>query len=298
MKKWLGRMAAVTGHAGRSSALWTFGVVWVAGVLAHVFTGQGLPLFALLMTVAFGVWCATTIALTEPDPVEAPSPSERRRVWLQLALILGFVALTARGGLVFHGVVAANPVPIWSPLIDALDRLGEAWTGNGNFVSNPVTYLVLPLVALLLTRSHPQDLGFGHGHRVGRVVLLWCAVPVGVFILTLAAGQVTLLRLLERFASHFLQNGLMEEFLFRGALYTRLRMLTGVGWALVIQALIFGVWHLGLGYANTGHSGLLPALATVIVNQSVAGLAFGVIFERTRNLIAPTAVHVALNSLG
>ena len=32
--------------------------------------------------------------------------------------------------------------------------------------------------------------------------------------------------------------------------------------------------------------------------QIVLGLAFGVIFERTRNLLADSVVHIALNALG
>ncbi|MFN8513870.1 MAG: CPBP family intramembrane glutamic endopeptidase [Thermomicrobiales bacterium] len=98
--------------------------------------------------------------------------------------------------------------------------------------------------------------------------------------------------------SAFMNNGFFEEFLFRGALQTRLRALGGPGWALVIQALVFGAWHLGLGYTNTDHAGLLPALASTIVYQATLGLAFGVIFERTRNLLAPSVAHILVNSLG
>lgn len=60
---------------------------------------------------------------------------------------------------------------------------------------------------------------------------------------------------------------LEEEFLFRGALQTRLRWLRGPGWALVIQALVFGAWHLGLGYATTDYAGFLPALASTLSHQ-------------------------------
>jgi membrane protease YdiL (CAAX protease family) len=60
---------------------------------------------------------------------------------------------------------------------------------------------------------------------------------------------------------------------------------------------VFGVWHLGSGYTNTGHSGLLPAIAITIVQQSLLGLAFGILFERTRNLLVPSVVHIALNSM-
>jgi membrane protease YdiL (CAAX protease family) len=60
---------------------------------------------------------------------------------------------------------------------------------------------------------------------------------------------------------------------------------------------VFGVWHLGLGYTNTGHTGLLPAIAVTILQQSLIGLALGTLFERTRNLLVPSVVHIAVNSM-
>lgn len=60
---------------------------------------------------------------------------------------------------------------------------------------------------------------------------------------------------------------------------------------------MFGVWHLGLGFSDTGYAGLAPALANTIVHQSVIGLAHGIIFERTRNLLAPSVAHVLINSM-
>ncbi|MDR7082097.1 membrane protease YdiL (CAAX protease family) [Arthrobacter ginsengisoli] len=68
---------------------------------------------------------------------------------------------------------------------------------------------------------------------------------------------------------NFIQNGFVEESSFSGALQTRLVLAVGTGWALVLQALLLGVWHLRLGFTNTGHAG-------TIVPQSVLGLAFPV----------------------
>jgi membrane protease YdiL (CAAX protease family) len=111
-------------------------------------------------------------------------------------------------------------------------------------------------------------------------------------------GQLTVARIANRLLSNFMQNGLWEEILLRGALQTRLRALLSPEWAIVLQALVFGAWHLGLGYTNTGGAGLLPALASVLVHQATIGLAFGIVFERTRNLLAPTVAHVLANSVG
>jgi membrane protease YdiL (CAAX protease family) len=216
-----------------------------------------------------------------------------------MALISLVVLLTAWRGLVFHHALGAEAtLPLWSPMVDAFQRLGDRWFGNSNFVANPVLYVGLPLPLLLLAGARLSSLGFGRGHRVGRALLHWCALPCAFFAYGLLSGQLAVGQLAGRFLSHSLNNGFFEEFLFRGALQTRLRLLWGPGWALVLQALVFGVWHLGLGFTDTGHVGVLPALASTLVHQAVVGLGFGIIFERTRNLLAPSIVHVVANSLG
>ena len=93
---------------------------------------------------------------------------------------------------------------------------------------------------------------------------------------------------------HLLQNGFSEEFLFRGAFQTRLRAFMTSDWALVIQALVFGLWHIGFDTQTMGGD-VLAGLALGIASHSVMGLALGILFQRTRNLIAPSLVHVANN---
>ena len=91
------------------------------------------------------------------------------RLWLQVGLILLFVVLTAWRGLAFHRAIGPDAtLPFWTPLVDALQRLGDRWFSNGNYVANPVTYAVLPLAVLLLAGARFRALGFGSGHRVGR----------------------------------------------------------------------------------------------------------------------------------
>ena len=96
---------------------------------------------------------------------------------------------------------------------------------------------------------------------------------------------------------HLLQNGFGEEFLFRGALQTRLRALLSPSWAIVIQALLFGIWHFGANFGHNGINSINAVIAFSVVLQGTAGLAFGIIFQRTRNLLACTVFHVVLNSL-
>ncbi len=291
------RLGHTLASVAASRAAWLFAAAWIVAALTLVVSGQGFPFESLVLAAVFLPLSLVTVLLTRPAPHAPAATVERPRLHLQVGLILLFVVLTAWSGLVFHDVVAGS-IPVWTPLVDLLGRLGDAWFGAATFMTNPVTYVGLPLVVLLLAGARLRSLGFGRGHRMGRVLLLWGSIPLAFFAVALVSGQLALGRLLGRFVSNFMQNGFMEEFLFRGALQTRLRRLWTPAWAVVMQALVFGIWHLGLGFANTGHAGLLPALASTVVNQAVVGLAFGVIFERTRNLAVPSIVHVLADSLG
>ena len=285
-----------------SPSAWFYAVLWLACALMLTVGGDGLSVVvSLLVGSVLLLLCLLVIGITRPAPAAAALAGRaKRRVWLQLGLVLALIVLTAWNGLDLHQVLPqGSGIPGWTALVDWLRGLGEQWfgAGLGSFVANPVTYVAIPLLLLLLAGARPSTLGFGRGHRVGQSLLICCALPFAWFAYLLATGQMTVLRLLGTFGSHLIQNGFVEEFLFRGVLQTRLRLLAGTGWALVLQALAFGVWHLGLGFANTGHAGLVPAIASTIVHQSLLGLALGVLFERTRNLVVPTVMHIALNTL-
>ncbi|MGV9711992.1 CPBP family intramembrane glutamic endopeptidase [Gordonia sp. NPDC003424] len=107
-----------------------------------------------------------------------------------------------------------------------------------------------------------------------------------------------------------LQTVLPEEFLFRGVLQGSLYRLFSRRATLGIGALCFGLWHisssLGLTSGNAGFSGflgsgLLAQIAGIlgaVIATSVAGLVFGWLRDRTTSLLAPIALHWALNAVG
>ncbi|RAX47770.1 hypothetical protein DQ353_18530 [Arthrobacter sp. AQ5-05] len=284
-----------------SRSAWFFAAVWLASVLVLIVGGHSVPVAGIAVGLVLLLLSLLVTGATKPAPaVIAVAGQARRRVWVQLGLAGVFIVLTGWNNLAFHNVVAGSAdIPLWTPLVEGLQRAGEQWFGEGlgTFVSNPVTYVLIPLVVLLLAGARLPTLGFARGHRVGRALLICCAIPLVWFAYTLISGQQTIVRLLGSFASDFMQNGFLEEFLFRGLLQTRLRLLVGPGWAVALQALVFGVWHLGSGFTSTGHAGLLPAIAITIVQQSLLGLSLGILFERTRNLLVPSVVHIAVNSM-
>jgi membrane protease YdiL (CAAX protease family) len=87
------------------------------------------------------------------------------------------------------------------------------------------------------------------------------------------------------------------KFLIRGALQTRLRALLGTSWAIVIQALTFGIWHFAAYSGSLGITGVAAVTAFCVVRSATFGLAYGIVFQRTRNLLACSAIHVVTNSL-
>jgi membrane protease YdiL (CAAX protease family) len=221
---------------------------------------------------------------------------------IQLVLLVGVVVVTAFDGLHFHGVTTFTLyVPIWTEASDWAGRMGEQylsreWVGGPyQALANPMRYALLPLV-FLLPLTGARYLGLGRGHRVVRVMALWCALPLIIAATFLFLGQSTLVGFGKRLVSNTLQNGPFEEFLFRGAIQTRLTALLGPAWGLTLSSLAFGVWHLGLGYTMMGKQSVADGLAVTVLIQTVTGVGFGYLFHRTRNLMAGSVFHVVSNS--
>ncbi|MCC6613325.1 MAG: CPBP family intramembrane metalloprotease [Anaerolineae bacterium] len=285
----------------RSNAARAYAAVWLLAALYLLVRGQGQQIgYGVIWLVTIAILGSLTALFTDQAPADKETtPGARRWLWWQLGALAVFILLTAYSGAVFHSLAPADArVPLWSSLAEALERIGSQTFGNENYLKNPVTYFVLPAIVLVLLRARFVSLGFERGHRVLRVIVIWCTLPALVILVQIVGGSLSVERVLNRFISNGLQNGFFEEFLFRGALQTRLRKLWNSEWALVLQALTFGLWHLGLGYSSTGSSDVIAAAASTIMIQASIGLGFGIIFSRSRNLLASSVFHVLVNSMG
>ena len=107
----------------------------------------------------------------------------------------------------------------------------------------------------------------------------------------LAVGQ-----LVRTLFSNTFQNGFFEEFLFRGALQSRLTRLLGSSWGLVISSLVFGAIHFGMNLRGA-NGDVAGAIAICVLVQAPLGLALGLMFHRTKSLLACSVVHVVINSV-
>jgi membrane protease YdiL (CAAX protease family) len=275
----------------RSSATWFFCAILLAALVLLALKGRFAVILASLpLTAFFAVFALLTIPLT--DGVTSLAPIEthcsRRQLWWQVALLLVVILFVAYRGIVFN-MPGALQIPLLYPFAHwSFSFLGAQPTFLGNWIAVPLLYFLIPLALLLLLGARWSELGLGRGYRSWQVLLL---------VVFLVIGATSLVLLLLTVASNLFQNGFFEEFLFRGALMTRLSYLIRGDWGLVLSALIFGLFHIGV-QTSALHGDWLAGAAYAIIDQAIFGLGMALVFLRTRNLLASSIFHVLLNTVG
>ncbi|WP_406723851.1 CPBP family intramembrane glutamic endopeptidase [Streptomyces sp. GD-15H] len=99
---------------------------------------------------------------------------------------------------------------------------------------------------------------------------------------------------------------LLEETAFRGVLWAMVRRRRGTAWATAVSSLLFGLWHVlpsrGLPRANaaaavlgTGPAGTVLSVTAAAVATAAAGVVLCELRRRSGSLLAPAALHWALN---
>jgi len=94
----------------------------------------------------------------------------------------------------------------------------------------------------------------------------------------------------------FFINAVYEEVLFRGVLQTSFKEKMSVNQAILLSAVIFGLWHIFWPIAN----GITIGGILLVVFSGVIGLFFGVYYEyfsSRRSLVGPIIAHTLLNFL-
>lgn len=153
---------------------------------------------------------------------------------------------------------------------------------------------LIPYLGLRFMGVRRRELGLRKGHLSWAMTVLWSLAPIAIIIWSMILKEVTTDVILNRIVSHSLGNGFFEEFLFRGALLTRLRRLWGIGNAVVISSLVFGLWHIIAELPAFG--GSLPrAISNCILNQATFGVGMSYLFLKSRNLLPGSIVHVLVN---
>ncbi|MGI5120082.1 CPBP family intramembrane glutamic endopeptidase [Marinactinospora thermotolerans] len=294
---------ARTGPA-RAGRIWPAGgvAVFAAALLALVLTGHteaersadeygAQPLWTLLGPVAVGLLLVRSVPPRVPDLDPAlrlglhGRPVGRETLGL-LACSALFVAAQASAGLVLGDEEASLVYPL----------------------TKVVFLLVVPLVLMRLWRPDrrlapgPTALGArpGRGWRWGGlvavVVYLWATVfspwaPAPPTAEQLPPYAVTVVVMTVT----FLTASVLEEFFYRLWLQSRLEVLFGRWAGIVLSALVFASMHV-VSHGAIGHLGL--DLAVVVTVQGTAGLLFGYLWSRYRNLWLLILLHGGTNALG
>jgi membrane protease YdiL (CAAX protease family) len=284
----------------RSNATWFFCAVLLAALVILALKGRFDVLLASLpLTAFFAVFALLTIPLTGGVTRLAPIETHcsRRQLWWQVALLLVVILFVAYRGIVLN-MPGALQIPLLYPFAHwSFSFLGAQPTFLGNWIAVPLLYFLIPLALLLLLGARWSELGLGRGYRSWQVLLLWSALPLIALVVFLVIGAISLVPLLLTVAGNIFQNGFFEEFLFRGALMTRLSYLIRRDWGVVLSSLVFGLFHIGV-QTSALHGDWLAGAAYTIIDQAIFGVGMAIVFLRTRNLLASSIVHVLLNTVG
>jgi membrane protease YdiL (CAAX protease family) len=284
----------------RAPATWFLVFLVLVATLYLVVTGYGeAGLFALGTSAGTGLLVVLTVPLT-PDVAPAPwlgVSGSRRKDWVQLGLVVALILLVYQALLASFQLLppALTTIPLWTGLLTALSHVQATLGMPPNYLLVPLIYFVAPFTALLVLGCRPRELGFARGYRAWRVAALWSSLPLVLVVIAFAQGQWTLPSLLQRTIQTTLNSGPFEEFLFRGALLTRVARLFGNGWGIVLSGVAFGLLHTASITANQTHGQLVAGAAIGLLQQGIGGVGFAIVVCRTRNLLAPSIIHVISN---
>ena len=90
---------------------------------------------------------------------------------------------------------------------------------------------------------------------------------------------------------------MFEEVAFRGVLLGLLRKRLPTWPAVVVSAVLFGLWHVDGVVRGHDGPGLAAAVAGTLAATTLAGLGFAWLRVRSDSLVAPVLAHWATNSL-
>ncbi len=283
----------------RSRAAWFFIAVQIVAFVILILKGSFDVILSSLPFILFTfVFALLTIPLTVGVDQLLPVKTHcsRRQLWWQVVILLVVILLAGYRGVVLN-MPGITHVPLLYPLARwSINFLGGGPEPPGNWIAVPVLYFIIPVALLLLTGASWSELGLGRGYRSWRAALLWSILPLIAIVVFLITGVISLVNTGINFLGNIFQNGFFEEFLFRGALMTRLRYLIRGDWGLVLSSLLFGLWHIG-AQTSALHGDWLAGAASTVPNQAVLGLGLAIIFLRTRNLLASSIVHVLLDTI-
>ena len=244
--------------------------------------------------LALGALTLRTCGRANPVP-----PRRGILPWLQIVALLAIAAFSAVDGLYFHHLVATG-VPLWTPLRftifhEATRIFNDRALGSG--IANATFYVVPPLIVLLALQVPPSSFGLGRFQSKSTIVAAIWLIPAVIAVTwgAMASGG-TLPTLVHRVLTDLLQNGATEEFLWRGAILGRLRLFMRNDVAVLLQAVLFGLWHAGADI-SAFQGNIWLACAEAVAVQTTFGIAMGYVALRSGNIAVSSIFHALIDAL-
>ncbi|MFQ6101474.1 MAG: lysostaphin resistance A-like protein [Anaerolineae bacterium] len=272
----------------KSPAILLFGAVYVFAVVLALLSdpSQALVYVGLSLGILLLVWLI--IGLTERVQIE---DIQIRRPGLEL---------------VFGCLVYLISKFVRFPQFE----FGRAWSVS-SILRNQLFFFILPFVFLRLRKNSLLSMGLSlcnwkQNLKVAAIILTCMAIPSTFFISDTArlllGRQLGLAQAVPGFFVLFIRDvalaGLPEEFFFRAFVQTRLsKVLQSRLSGLLLTAFLFGLIHVDNIMRWYPDTTLPEAFCRAFFIQGFTGLVFGVLWERTRNLIPGIMVHSGINAL-
>lgn len=189
-------------------------------------------------------------------------------------------------------------------------EFGEKWFLS-SIIKKELLLLVLPCVLLILRKNSLSSMGFlllnwKHNFKIGGIILACMAIPSAFFVSDTASlildGQLEASQAVPGFFVLFFHNialsGLPEEFFYRAFVQTRLtQVLKSKLSGILVTSLLFGLIHIPDLMRLYPDMSLSEALCRAFFLQAFIAIIFGVLWERTHNLIPGIIVHSGINAL-
>lgn len=270
----------------KSPALFLFAAVFVLAVVMSVLAApsQGLVYVGLSAGIVLLVWLILDV--TKKMPV---IDIQVKQPWLELAF-----------GCIVYLVFEFTPNP----------DLGDKWN-FGEVLKKGLLLFILPFIFLRLRKYFLTSMGLSLAHwrqnfKVAGIVLACMAIPSIFFISDTAGqilgGQISLTQaapaLMIYFVHNVVRSGLPEEFFYRVFVQTRLAqgLKSRLG-GILLTSLLFGLVHIPNVMRWYPEMTLAEAFCSAFFIQGFIGIIYGVLWDRTHNLIPGVIVHSGLNAL-
>ena len=235
--------------------------------------------------------------MTSPEPAYTP-PRTEVPVWVPFLALAAVLFIVSIFGLAVFAVVTVT-----DPSIDEADDLPVAATQALTFVQDAIFVFVAWIAVRLSIGETPRE-RFGLVRPQGVLnVLRWTAAAYAIFwaaaiVLAAIFGQpddqtlVTDLREEDALGVVIVWAVLIcvlapvvEEFFFRGFMFTVLARRMGVAWAVVVDGFVFGIGH-------AAGAELIQLLAL-----AAFGMGLCILYWRTQSIIPCMALHALNNSI-